>query len=369
MIDRQTKGDCTLHPTRRTLLRGALATAAAGALHGVPKALGGATACEIAPGWEALAPMPFPVQEIYPSLFKQDEREYVINAGGLRPGAGQPFGISNKTSIFDVAANRWSEGPALPQARHHLALVFHDGALYAISGFARDGDGGWQMQRSLWRLTSLSGMWEELSQMNAPQSEAVSVSDGDVIRMIGGRTPKGRSNKEWTDQTDTSLHQVYNPASNEWSFAAPLPDPRNSSAGVVHGGKVYVISGRTVAGGNNPAVHVYDGAEDRWLTLAPLPGPTRQKAPQGQGGLAAAVWGDKIYAFGGEWFSGSSGVYSDVWEYSINQDTWRSVGHMPRPRHGLGAVATSKGIITVGGALQASGRGTSDAMDLFVPAT
>ncbi len=366
MINEKSDGVSTLLPNRRTLLRGAFATATVGALHGVPATLSGLMAQDAAE-WRELAPMPFPVQEIYPSLFMQDGREYVINAGGLRPGAGQPFGISDHTSIFDVAANSWSEGPALPQARHHLALVFHKGALYAISGFARDGDGGWQMQRSLWRLADLDGTWQELADMAKPQSEAVSVSDGNVIRMIGGRTPKGSRNREWTDQTDTSLHQVYSPADNEWFDAAPLPDPRNSSAGVVLGGKVYVISGRTVAGGNNPSVHVYNCAEDSWRALAPLPKPTSQNAPQGQGGLAAAVWGDKIYAFGGEWFSGSSGVYADVWEYAIKEDRWRSVGLMPRPRHGLGAVATTQGIITVGGALQASGRGTSDAMDLFVP--
>lgn len=355
-----------IQPTRRALLRGAAATITMSALSGIPAALSGALA-QSAPRWERLAPMPFPVQEIYPSLFLQEGREYVINAGGLMPGAGQPFGISDSTDVFDLARNNWSKGPALPEARHHLALVFHDGALYAISGFAGDSSGGWQMQRSLWRLSDLSGAWEALASMDKPQSEAVSVSDGDVIRMIGGRTPKGNSNKEWTDQSDTSLHQVYSPATNEWSNAAPLPSPRNSSAGVAHDGKVYVISGRTVAGGNNPAVHVYDGMEDSWRALAPLPKPTTQSAPQGQGGLAAALWGDKIYAFGGEWFSGATGVYSDVWEYTIAEDVWRSVGHMPRPRHGLGAVATSRGIITVGGALQASGRGTSTAMDIFVP--
>lgn len=366
MTNRRHTGFSALRPNRRTLLRGTVATATIGALHGVPLALSGVMAQSV-PRWERLAPMPFPVQEIYPSLFVQNGTEYVINAGGLMPGAGQPFGISDRTSVFDVAGNSWSEGPKLPQARHHLALVFHDGALYAVSGFARDGTGGWQMKRSLWRLTDLKSTWQELARMKEPQSEAVSVSDGDVIRMIGGRTPRGRNNKEWTDQTDTSLHQVYHPASNEWFEAAPLPDPRNSSAGVVHDGKVYVISGRTVAGGNNPRVHVYDGREDSWRELAPLPKPTTQNAPRGQGGLAAAVWGDKIYAFGGEWFSGASGVYTDVWEYTIDQDTWRSVGHMPRPRHGLGAVAISRGIVTVGGALQASGRGTSNAMDLFVP--
>ena len=365
MTDQHINGRSKTQITRRSLLRGAAATTAIGAL---PVGLSGAAAL-CAGRWERLAPMPFPVQEIYPSLFIENDREYVVNAGGLMPGAGQPFGISDSTDIFDLTANRWTAGPTLPQARHHLALVFHDGALYAMSGFAGDSNGGWQMQRNLWRLTSLSGAWEELSPMLRPQSEAVSVSDGDVIRMIGGRTPAGQANREWTDQTDTSLHQVYNPASNEWHMAAPLPNARNSSAGVVHRGKVYVISGRTVASGNTPSVHVYDSAADRWHGLAPLPKPTRQNAPQGQGGLAAAVWGDKIYAFGGEWFSGGSGVYTDVWEYTVAEDRWRSVGHMPRARHGLGAVATSRGIITVGGALQASGRGTSDAMDLFVPAS
>lgn len=82
-----------------------------------------------------------------------------------------------------------------------------------------------------------------------------------------------------------------------------------------------------------------------------MPKPIRQ-APHGQGGLAAAAWRNKIYVFGGEWWidEGDGGVYADVWEYDPRQDKWRACAAMPRPRHGLGAVALDDGIYVVGGA-------------------
>ena len=327
--------------------------------------------------WTPLADMPFRVQEIYPAAFWRApadlnksaaaQRGVLVNAGGLTPSLRFPFNVADATTIYDPSTNEWSIGVKLPEPRHHIALIFHSGALYALSGFRRNFGGGWQMQSTLWRIDDpASGEWAALAPLPAPQAETVAVSIEGRIVVAGGRTPAGDRNKEWEDHADTGRCWAYDASADAWEERAPLPTARNSAAGAVLGDVLYVVSGRTVAGGNTPACEAYDPQEDRWRAIAPLPEPIRQKAPRGQGGLAAAVWNGKIYAFGGEWFAdGGGGVYADAWEYDPREDKWRAVAAMTRPRHGLGAVALEDGVYVAGGALGPSAARTSAYLDRF----
>ena len=91
--------------------------------------------------------------------------------------------------------------------------------------------------------------------------------------------------------------------------------------------------------------------------------------PQGQGGLAAAVSGGKVYAFGGEWFDNGGGVYPNCWVYDPQADSWSAGPDMLSPRHGLGGVAIGDTIFAIGGALQASGRQTTGLVEMLTPAS
>ena len=316
--------------------------------------------------WTPLADMPFPVQEIYPAPFwkasaagktlKPTPYNIIVNAGGLAPGA--PFDVSDRTVWFDPAANEWGEGPRLPAPRHHLMLVNNNGYLYGVGGFARDAGGGWRMRADCWRLGDLGGPWLPMAPMPHPQAEAVCQSLGGFIHVVGGRAPAGSRNRDWSDHIDTDEHWVYDAAADRWRDLAPLPTPRNSSAGAVLNGVLYVVGGRTVSDGNSAAVEVYDPLSDRWEEARPM--------PKAQGGLAAAAMSGKIYVFGGEYFSaGGGGVFADAWEYDPREDRWRAVAAMPRPRHGLGAVTIGRNIYVLGGAAKAGGEETSSAVDQF----
>jgi len=318
--------------------------------------------------WRARADMPFAVQEIYPALYKGPDGEpIIVNAGGLSPRLGDP--VRRATVVYDPATDKWLRGVDLPATRHHLALAAVDAptpALHAIGGFTREGLDLRAMQTQNWRTVDIvNGSWAAARPLPAPQAEAVTLSHGGRIHMIGGRTPAGDANKSWSDQTDTGAHRVYDPADDAWSTAAPLPFARNSAAGAVLDGALYVISGRTVAAGNTPDCHAYDPDADRWREIAPLPAPIRQRAPRGQGGLAAAALGGRVYAFGGEWFDGDGGVYADAWEYDPAADAWRAVAAMTRPRHGLGAVAHDGAVYVIGGASERGGRATTGYTDRF----
>ncbi len=315
--------------------------------------------------WTPLASMPFPVQEIYPAPFwKAPERatakpipfNILVNAGGLTPD--REYNVTDEVTFYDPYYDKWGFARPLPEPRHHIALVNNNGYLFAIGGFARNANGGWQMRADNWRIGAIGDDWAPMRPLPHPQAEMVCASVNGTIHVVGGRAPAGSRNREWDDHIDTDQHWYYDPAADDWFSAAPMPTPRNSSAGAVRNGVLYVIGGRTVSDGNVATVEVYDPLSDRWEQARPM--------PKAQGGLAAAVLGQKIYVFGGEYFTGAGGgVFAEAWEYDPYRDKWRAVAAMPRPRHGLGAVGLNNAIYVLGGAAQAGGNATSAALDKF----
>lgn len=347
---------------------------------GVGAAIGGTAfpvRAEPASGlWTPRADMPFAVQEIYPAAFwktvpdaasaKPRSLGVLVNAGGITGGGSGLIGVSGAVTVYDPVGDRWSHGPLLPEPRHHIALVFASGFLFALGGFSADRDGAWRMRADLWRIDSLDeASWRPRAPLPVPQAESVAASLDGFIHVAGGRSPAMSRNREWSDHIDTEKHFAYDPRENRWNERRPLPTARNSAAGAVVDGFLYVLGGRTVSGGNLPDCHVYDGFADRWQPIAPIPKSAQAGAPRGQAGNAAAVWNGKIYMMGGEWFSGDGGVYADVFEYDPRTDKWRAVAPMPRPRHGLGAVALADGIYVCGGASGPSASGTTPFLDRF----
>ncbi|MEO1015592.1 MAG: galactose oxidase [Pseudomonadota bacterium] len=358
---------------RRLFLTGATAAAASTGAGSLSAVSSPARAQEAKGAWTPRADMPFAVQEIYPTLIDRNGRPFIVNAGGLAVGLTIP--IKKAVTVYDPQTNEWTRGQDLPEARHHIALAWTSGALHAIGGFKRKGLNIWATQAQNWRIADpATGEWETARPLPAPQAEAVTLVHNGRIHMIGGRGPEAGRNLEWTDQSDIGRHWAYDPVADDWTAMAPLPSPRNSAAGAILGGELYVISGRTVADGNNPTCHAYDPTADAWREIAALPAPIRQDAPRGQGGLAAAAYKGKLFAFGGEWFAsqgfGDGGVYADAWEYDPSKDAWAPVAPMARPRHGLGGVAIEghgeiDGIYAIGGALRRGGDGVTAYVDRF----
>ena len=210
----------------------------------------------------------------------------------------------------------------------------------------------------MFRYDDANDTWERAPELPTPTAENIAaVADG-LLFVIGGRLPKADRNLEWTDHTDVATSWFFD--GSRWMDAAPMPTARNSAAGGVIDGYIHIVGGRTVGGGNVSAHEVYDPASDRWEMRSPL--------PKAQGGLAAAAVGDKLYAFGGEFFDNQGGgVYHDAWEYDAITDKWRHIADMPKPRHGLGAVALGGDIYAIGGALKASGNDTSAAVEIYTP--
>jgi len=327
--------------------------AASAAALASPAWAGPALARSAPPAWTARAELPWPVQEIYCAV-RGDE---IVVAGGLMARPGTDLHIEDRTGIYRPSEDRWVEGPRLPQPRHHPMLIADGDSVYALGGYGRTEAGDWTAMTEIWALKGEA--WEPAGTMPARQSETVGVGLNGRLHLITGRAPKGEANGQWNDQGDIADHRVFLPAEGRWETASPCPMARNSAAGAVLDGAIWVAGGRTVSGGGTGRLDRYDPQADRWDTLAPIP---RSEAANNQvgGGLAMAAAGGRLVAFGGEWFQRpGGGVFAETWIYDPATDAWTQGPDMTTPRHGLAAAAVGGAVYAIaGGSVVSGGRAT-----------
>lgn len=177
-----------------------------------------------------------------------------------------------------------------------------------------------------WPVPASASGWTVTSSMGIPRNGHVSATINGKIYVAGGHDPSRLASLE-----------IYDPATNSWSYGPPMPSPRAYMAAAEVNGTMYVIGGNTDSEtvsdvlAFNPAVGV-------WQYKAPM--------PTGRSGHTAAVIGGKIYVIGGV---GSTGILQTVAVYDVATDTWTEAAPMPEPRDGP-AVATLEGnIYVVGG--------------------
>ncbi len=338
-------------PSRRSVVLGGTAVLAACARAPLAGAL---LDDEKALAWRPLSPMPATAQEIYPALWRGE----IVVAGGFTRTGGR-LGVSDRLFIYSPSTDTWREGPSLPTPRHHPHLLVSEDTLFVVGGFEAPGSGRiWEMKRTGWQWDDASEQWLGAPILPRAVGEAVPLSMGGRLHVIGGRSPVGQVNANWNDHGDVAHHYVLEAGERVWREAASAPTARNSAAGVVLDGKIYVVGGRRVNAGSNTETEMYDPATDQWSSLAPM--------PQGQGGLAAGVIEGKIAAFGGEFFNpGDGGVHAETWLYDPARDLWEAGPDMLTPRHGLGGVTIADQIYALGGATMVGADGTSAALDVL----
>ncbi|MBN1343010.1 MAG: PEP-CTERM sorting domain-containing protein [Phycisphaerae bacterium] len=137
--------------------------------------------------------------------------------------------------------------------------------------------------------------------------------------VVGGRTGHGSS------FACVDSMQVYDPGTDAWSYAAPLPNGRAAVGLAAMDGSLFCFGGLTEAywwGWASNSAYRYDPVTDAWSTLASM--------PTARSNFVTAVIDEKIYCAGGNahWPNATSRV--DVYDPSTNQ--WSTVASMPESR-------------------------------------
>jgi N-acetylneuraminic acid mutarotase len=185
--------------------------------------------------------------------------------------------------------------------------------------------------------------------MPAPQAAGGAARLGERIHVVGGSVT-GRGN--------TPAHAVYDPATDSWSTAAPLPTPRDHLAVQAIDGRIVAAGGRRDgdSGQNLSVTQVYDPGADRWSEAAPL--------PTARSGSASAVLGREVYVIGGE---SREKTFDAVEAFDPERNVWRALARLPTARHGFGAVSYEGRIYTLVGSPRPGGD-KSGTVEVLTPA-
>jgi N-acetylneuraminic acid mutarotase len=254
--------------------------------------------------------------------------------------------------VYDPWTDAWSYGVPLPQPMHHAMATAVNGILYVIggevsvTGVANQGI----YLDTVYAYDPATATWTQKASMpTARSSGATAVVDGRIY-VTGGRPPHGHD------------FAVYDPAMDSWTVLSNLPTQRNHLAAGALNGKVYVVGGRFGGGVGSEmtdTVEVYDPASDTWSLAAPLP-----SRRAGINGIAARGC---LYVFGGEGNDAHpSGVFSQNEVYDPRTDTWHSLEPIPIPVHGVTGAAYIDGWIHLpGGGVSRGGNSGSTIHQVF----
>lgn len=257
---------------------------------------------------------------------------YVL--GGGRTIGGQPN--SPLAQEFDPATGRWRDLAPLPQGASHLDAITLNGKIYVAGGFS------WSNHRNPLDLfleyDPATNQWKQLARLSSPRGSVGLVAVGGMIHAIGGTGG---------DFRPVGTHEVFNPATAAWTPAAPLLTPRDHLGNVISiDGKLHVFGGRWSGfPSTSITLHdVYDPATDKWTSAAPLP------APRSEG--AAVYYHGLVLYFGGDCNDpNAAGAFDDLQAYDPATNSWKSLAKAPLGLHGQGAAVVGDVVYFIGGGM------------------
>ena len=168
---------------------------------------------------------------------------------------------------------------------------------------------------------------------------------------VGGRTPCGRSTRRYPAG---HIVEKYDPLTNAWSRASPIPAYRMDFSAAVIADMLYVVGGDDRNGRLLNAVHRYDPSTDMWTSLAPQPTP-RYRAH-------VVHVGNAMYVLGGFDDLNRDDIQS-VDKYNTSSDTWESVAALPAARNDAPAAAIGNCLYLFGGTTYAGDSGSLSQLD------
>ncbi|KAL3183711.1 hypothetical protein MRX96_033795 [Rhipicephalus microplus] len=140
-------------------------------------------------------------------------------AGGLVQAPRHPDCLYVVSSLLRWDSGRWQRaGPSLPSGRGSLALVEHDGSLYAIGGLARTETGHLRVLNDVIAYNEKDGFWRKCQPLPEPLHACQAVSLGGQLLVVSGSRILCLENEQWTCKASL-------PAPLTGSAAAMAPSP------------------------------------------------------------------------------------------------------------------------------------------------
>ncbi|CAN5744859.1 kelch repeat-containing protein [soil metagenome] len=222
--------------------------------------------------WTPITDLPEGVN--HAGLAHLDGSLYVV--GGYREAT---FEAIDDLRIYDIEADEWRDGPALPTARGALAVAVHEWRIHAFGGVGGDGENTGAHEI----FDPEDESWSAAADLPSPRDHIGAATFGGEIIVLAGRD----------DTADTlTLNEIYDVAAGAWRGGAPVPTGRSGVAAVAPDGRVSPFGGETLDPGSTfDEAERYDPAADAWEALPAM--------PTARHGLGAAVIDGRIHVVAG----------------------------------------------------------------------
>ncbi len=267
--------------------------------------------------WIEMPRMPIPTAEM--GVIECEGKVHVVG-GYARQNVNSAF-----HQVYDPTAGSWSMKAPIPFANNHLSLAVIGSRIYSFGGFTEQNR---CPHSKCFVYDVVSDEWEPLPNLIRPRGAISAVALDGVIHLLGGR-----------DIRSLDWHEVYDPKTGKYKIlegmrgstpTQPFAGQRCHMGAVVVDGKIHAIGGRKDSYDFNTSLHsVYDPKTESWSFRRPL--------PTARSGVCAVYVSGRLIVFGGE---APGLVFAANEGYDPTADRWEILAPMPVPRHGLhGATA------------------------------
>lgn len=248
--------------------------------------------------------------------------------------------------VYDPATNRFTRLADLPHKLSHSGCAADDRFIYLAGGYTVNDAGTKQVfgLKTVRRYDTVTGQWSLMTDLPFHRGAGTMVLLGRTLYFLGGVDNNNR-----VDRREVFTLDLDTPGAT-WQTRAPLPEANNHFSAVVVDGKIYVMGGQT--GQDETAVfkstcYRYDPATNQWSAIASLP-----NTPRSHTWASTVVHQGKVYMMGGETRGreiGKPQMVKLVSVYDPATNRWSEQTPLDRGRSsGVAAVWNDKLIFTTG---------------------
>ena len=239
--------------------------------------------------------------------------------GGINAaGSNFAYPITARVDVYDPAADTWTRLRDMPEAFTHTNATVDGTTIWFVGSYLGRTPGPGTTH--VWKYDTLTDSWSRGPDLPQPRGSGASALLGRTLHYFGGADDQRR------DQTTHWSLNLDDPTGT-WVKRADMPMSRNHMSGVALGGKIYAIGGQT--GDRHAArdvanVDIYDPVTNTWSAAAPLPD------PRSHTNCSTLVFGDRILVIGGE--SGHGTFTREIFAYDPATNAWSVFARLPNPR-------------------------------------
>ena len=242
------------------------------------------------------------------------DKLYVM--GGYTPDYDS---VTNRLDIYDMTEGTWTRGADLPGTQTHAGVASDGRLIYHLAGQFGPNEGN-GATADVWKYYPKADRWKPFVSLPEGRYGGTAQVIDTTLYYTGGDPASNR-----VIPTDELFALDLTARDPQWVEMRSMPHAGDHLSSTVVGGKLYVVGGEHGHGRayvQHPDLQIYDPATNRWTYGAPLPTPTSHM----EGGVFA--YQGKVWAIGGQ--RDAQRTVNELRSYDPVKNIWELHSALPR---------------------------------------